>query len=147
MLYFHWSWLFEHQLLSLTTLSLWPYQLLILHQCLLLVIPSLLLVSNFYNGDLRLSLVALAVVRCPLVSATAGLANDALIIPADLLEFMPNFTIGVMNGVVSILPLIILDELVDIFIPMLLVVYNLLVLVLVLRYFAVVLVGGGGLLC
>jgi len=86
-------------------------------------------------------------VRCPLVSATAGLANDALIIPADLLEFMPNFTIGVMNGVVSILPLIILDELVDIFIPMLLVVYNLLVLVLVLRYFAVVLVGGGGLLC
>jgi hypothetical protein len=60
---------------------------------------------------------------------------------------MPNFTIGVMNGVVSILPLIILDELVDIFIPMLLVVYNLLVLVLVLRYFAVVLVGGGGLLC
>ena len=51
-----------------------------------------------------------------------------------------------MNGVVSILPLITMDKLVDIVISVLLVVYNLLVLVLVLRNFAVVLVLGGGLL-
>ena len=59
---------------------------------------------------------------------------------------MPDFTIGVMNGVVSILPLITMDKLVDIVISVLLVVYNLLVLVLVLRNFAVVLVLRSGLL-
>jgi len=51
-----------------------------------------------------------------------------------------------MNGVVSILPLITMDKLVDIVISVLLVVYNLLVLVLVLRNFAVVLVLRSGLL-
>jgi len=76
--------LLEHQLLTLTTLSLWSYQLLILHQRLLLVIPSLLLVSNFYNRDLCLSLAALPVLRRSLISATAGLTHHRLSIPTDL---------------------------------------------------------------